>query len=138
MRRVVRTDWALALLRVVIGSVFLAHGLQKVVMWGLSGGAPFFREAGIPLAEIAAPLVAGIETAGGAALLLGWLTRSAAGLLAAVMLVAALVVHLPHGYFLLDGAEFTITLAGACLAIAIAGPGQLSLDARLETDHGPR
>lgn len=136
MRRVEGTDWALALLRVVIGSVFLAHGLQKVVVWGVSGGAPFFRDAGIPLPEVAAPLVAGIETLAGAAVLVGWFTRSAAGLLAAVMLVAALVVHLPHGFFLPNGAEFTITLAGACLAIAIAGPGQLSFDARLETDLG--
>lgn len=136
MPAVDRTDWALALLRVVVGCVFLAHGLQKVIVWGVLGGVPFFRDAGIPLAEIAAPFVAGVETVGGAALIAGWVTRSAAGLLATVMLVATLVVHLPHGFFLPNGVEFTFTLAGVCLAIAIAGPGRLSLDARLGTGHG--
>lgn len=131
MPRPSRTDWSLALLRLVIGGVFLAHGVQKIVTWGVSGGVPFFRDVGIPLPIIAAPLVAGIETAGGVAIILGLTTRSAAGALAVVMLVAVLVVHLPHGFFLPNGVEFTLTLGGACAAIAIAGPGRLSLDASL-------
>lgn len=125
-----RTDWGLAVLRLAIGGVFLAHGIQKIVLWGITGGVPFFRDTGIPLPEIAAPLVTGIETLGGVALLLGLTTRFAAVLLATVMLVAATVVHLPHGFFLPMGIEYVLTLGAACVCVAITGPGAFALDSR--------
>lgn len=125
-----RTDIGLAILRITLGGVFLAHGIQKVVVWGIAGGVPFFRDVGIPLPEVAAPLVASVETLGGAALVLGLLTRPAAVALAVVMLVAAVTVHLPHGFFLPGGMEFVLTLAAASTCIAIAGPGAFAVESR--------
>lgn len=46
--------WGIAILRVAIGIVFLAHGGQKLFVWGLGGVAAFMGEVGIP-----APLTAG-------------------------------------------------------------------------------
>lgn len=42
-----------------------------------------------------------------------------------------MLVHLPAGFFLPDGAEFALTLLGATLALALAGPGSFSVDAAL-------
>lgn len=124
-----RTAWGTALLRVSLGGVFLAHGVQKWVLWGWSGGAPFFEATGIPLPGVAAPAVALIETIGGGLLLVGLATRGAAAALAVVMLVAALTVHLPYGFFAPDGMELVTVLGVGLIVLTLQGAGPLSLDA---------
>ena len=84
---------------------------------------------GVPLASVAGPVVALTELVGGAALVLGLFTRPAGFALAVVMAVATLMVHLPAGFFLPAGLEFTLTLGAGALALALAGPGAHSLDA---------
>jgi putative oxidoreductase len=49
------------------------------------------------------------------------------------MLVALLTARLGHGFFAHDGGfELELLLAGASVAIGIAGAGRFSLDASLE------
>lgn len=48
---------------------------------------------------------------------------------ALTMLGAIVLVHLPAGFFLLDGVEFVLTLFGGTAALALAGPGAFSTDA---------
>lgn len=122
------TATAIAILRIVTGVVFLAHGYQKVFIFGHAGVAQGFAGMGIPAAGLAAGLVAAIELLGGLALVLGIGTRIAAVLLALDMLGAVLLVHARNGFFLPNGAEFALTLLGAVAALAIAGAGALSID----------
>jgi putative oxidoreductase len=50
----------------------------------------------------------------------------------AVMAVAAVSVHLQHGFFAHEqGYEYTLTLAIAALSVAFSGPGAFSIDAVL-------
>jgi putative oxidoreductase len=49
-------------------------------------------------------------------------------LILCVMLTAMLGVHLKGGFFLPTGMEYTVALAGMCLALLIAGGGQASAD----------
>lgn len=124
-------DTALLLLRVAPGAVLFAHGAQKLFVYGLEGVTGSFAQMGMPLPGVLAPVVAFVELLGGAALVLGLLTRWAAVALAIDMLVAMVVVHLPNGFFLPSGIEFTLVLAAATLALAITGAGSYSLDALL-------
>lgn len=127
----------LALLRTIVGIVFIAHGAQKLFVYGLGGVAGAFGQMGIPLAGIAGPGIAFLEFFGGMALVAGLLTRPVGALLAATMLVATLVVHLPAGFFLPNGYEFTLTLLGATAALAITGGGAYSVDALLTGRRSP-
>lgn len=125
-------EWAILILRIVVGVVFAVHGGQKLFMMGFGGVAGFFGSLGIPLPLVTAIVVTVLELLGGIALILGIGTRYVAGLLVADMLVAMLTVHLANGFFASDGGyELVLLLAAGALYFAIAGAGSLSLDSRL-------
>ena|SRR5687768_14138866 len=123
-----RQGIGLAIVRIVTGIVFMMHGQQKLFEYGISGVTQSFTQMGVPLPGISAPLVSLLEFFGGLALVIGLLTRLAAVGLAINMVGAILIVHLAAGFFLPAGYEFALTLLGASVALAIAGPGVFSVD----------
>ena len=130
-QRLVRTQGAgLAILRVVVGIVFFVHGFQKLFFVGFGGVAGMMEGLGVPAPGLFAVILTLVELLGGLALILGLFTRLAAIPLAVDMLVATLMVHLPNGFSVLPngGYEFTLVLLAASVALAVAGPGEASLD----------
>src|SRR5688500_6455161 len=123
-----RQGTGLAILRIITGIIFMAHGGQKLFQYGIAGVTQSFTQMGVPLPGLTAPLVAILEFFGGFALVIGLLTRLAALGLAIDMLGAIVLVHLAAGFFMPAGYEFALALFGASLALAVAGPGILSVD----------
>ncbi|MGY4721439.1 DoxX family membrane protein [Naumannella cuiyingiana] len=119
-------------LRGVLGIVMIAHGVQKVSSGGLGAAGASFERMGIPGGAVFGPLVALLELAGGAAMLLGLLTPIVGALFALTMLGAAVLVHGGNGFYAQAGGyEFALVLAVLSAYLAVVGPGRLSVDSRL-------
>jgi putative oxidoreductase len=118
----------IALLRIITGSVFAAHGYQKVFVYGMAGVQGAFTKMGAPMPTVTGPLIACLEFFGGIALIIGFLTRLVALGLVLDMLGAILIVHVANGFFLPKGYEFVLLLLAASLALMFGGPGSLSID----------
>ena len=125
-----RLALGMTILRIVVGIVFIVHGAQKLFVFGIGGVTAGFQQMHIPLATVAAPGVAILEFVGGIALVIGLFTRVVALLLAIDMIGAILFVHGRNGFFLPMGYEFAFSLMGACVALAVAGAGEYSVDNR--------
>jgi putative oxidoreductase len=122
------------LLRVVVGGIFVGHGLQKLRgYWGgpgLEGTEKMMESMEMHPAPLQARAVALAETAGGAALALGFATPYAAAALIATMVTAVRKVHFKNGLWNSKGGyEYNAVLATAVLAVVADGPGVLSADA---------
>lgn len=124
-----RHDVALAALRVAIGSIFAAHGAQKLFVYGIEGVSGAFGGMGIPMPGITGPLTGVVELAAGLALVVGLMTRLAGLGLAAIMLGAISFVHIKAGFWAPNGVEFPLALLAGAATIALSGAGRYSLDA---------
>lgn len=126
-------DAGLALLRVLVGTAFALHGLQKLFGWfgggGLVGTARWFAGLGLGKGRAAAVLAGLGETAGGLGLVLGLLTSLSAMAVIGTMTVAAYVNGSEHGYWsAAKGWELNGYLIAVAWAVATTGPGRWSLD----------
>jgi putative oxidoreductase len=126
-----KQSWGITILRVIVGIVFLAHGAQKLFVYGFHGTAGAFAGMGIPLAPVSSVVVTLVESVGGAALIIGLFTRWTAALNGFDMVVAILLVHLKNGFLKPGGFEHPLTLLAACIALVMVGPGAASVDGAL-------
>ena len=128
----VARDGALLLIRAVLGTIFIAHGWQKLFIQKLGGDSGViadFSHQGIPQPELSAWLATGLELIGGALLVVGLLAPLMAGLLILHMIAAMYLVHWPQGLFAADnGIELPLVLCAGLLAIVVFGSGRASLD----------
>jgi putative oxidoreductase len=126
-------DIGLAFLRIVIGLTMAAHGAQKAFGWWSGPGPEGWRKALAAMGFRPSGLWAAISTlaelVGGLFLALGLLTPFAAAILVAQSVVIIGQVHLPKGFWNRNsGYEFPLVLAAGAVAVALVGPGALSLD----------
>ena len=118
-------EWALTLLRIGTGFLFMPHGAQKLFGWlgGMGGGgqtAPFLELiwfAGV------------LEFFGGLAILLGVFTRPIAFVLSGFMAVAYFMGHAPNGFWpVLNQGELAVLYCFIFLLLSAAGGGPFALD----------
>ena len=124
------TYWApnmLSLLRIVSGLIFLEHGTQKFLSF------PAGQMAGAGWALAQPGHYAGIiEISCGLLIALGLFTRPAAFLASGTMAVAYWLSHAPRDFFPVNNmGDAAILFCFVFLYLVFAGPGPLSLDARL-------
>jgi putative oxidoreductase len=144
-RKLLVTDdnTATAILRVVLGIVFFAHGAQKMLGWfrgfGFSGTMGFFMGT-MHIPALFAFLAIAAEFFGGLGLIVGFLTRIAAFGISVNMLVAISMVHHVFGFFMNwtgaqkgEGFEFHLLVLAITSFLMIRGAGAFSVDRKIAT-----
>lgn len=124
-----QSQYGVALLRVSLGVLFLAHGLLKLLVFTPAGTVGFFESLGLP--GVFAYLVMAGEIGGGLLLIAGAYTRVIALALVPIAL-GATFVHLGNGWvFSAEGGgwEFPLFLAVTTLVQALLGSGAFALRA---------
>jgi putative oxidoreductase len=130
-------DGTLTVLRLILGTVFFAHGAQKMLGWfggyGFDATMNAFTGMGIP--AVFAFLVIAAEFFGGLGLIFGALTRIAAFGIASVMAVAASMVHAQNGLFMNwagnqkgEGFEYHLLALAIAVTLMVRGAGAFSVD----------
>ena len=121
-------------LRLVVGSVFAVHGLQKLTGEfdgpGLAGTEKMMEATRMYPARRNALFVALGETLSGLGIILGIATPLSVGIATATMATAVRKVHGRNGFMNSKGGyEFNLTLVAAAAALTVDGPGPISVDA---------
>ncbi|GIJ21743.1 DoxX family protein [Micromonospora lutea] len=117
---------ALSLFRIVIGLLFLIHGMSSV--FGLFGGNRGTGEA-VPLGQWPGWYAAVIQLACGALVLLGLFTRPAALLASGSMAYAYFVVHQPEALLpMRNHGELSVLFCWSFFLVAVLGPGTWAVD----------
>lgn len=122
--------YAALILRITLGSMFIAHGLLKVLVFTLPGTAAFFESVGLP--GIMAYGVTAVELTAGVLLIAGVATRWVA-LATIPVLLGAAWVHFPNGWLFTakgGGWEYPVFLALTALVQALLGDGAFALAQR--------
>lgn len=128
--------WGILILRLVIGLTLAAHGAQKLFGWfggpGINGWTGAMNRMRIRPARGWAWTSAMAEFFGGIGLAVGFLNPLPSFAIAGAMLVAIALVHWPKGFFNGKGGfEFNLSILAAVAAVALIGPGPISIDAAL-------
>lgn len=130
-------DLGLLVLRVAVGALALAHGLQKLFgLWGgpgLDGFEMYLVDSGYQQAKLLATAGAIGEVVAGGFLILGLFTPLAAAGLLAVLINAWCVRQAAEPglqWFAPDGPELELLLVAMLVAIILAGPGRISVEGR--------
>jgi putative oxidoreductase len=123
--------------RIIVGIIMFAHGLQKLQGRPANFGG-LLSQLGVPAPELMAYVVTFVELVGGVLLIVGLLSRLSA-LLLTIDLVAILLVKLNVGLIAPQGsgagAELDLALLAGFLVILLAGRGRFSLDYALGIDR---
>lgn len=117
--------YALSAMRIVVGFLFMEHGLQKI--FGLLGG---LGGHGATAHFFSWPWAAGmIEVVGGPLILIGLFTQPVAFVLCGEMAVAYFWAHAPHGFWpLVNHGELAVLYCFVFLFLTVAGGGPISAD----------
>jgi len=121
------SSYAALILRISLGSMFIAHALLKLLVFTLPGTAQFFSSVGIP-GELAY-VVFIVELVGGTMLITGFYSRWVSLMLIPV-LIGAVSVHWPNGWVFSNpngGWEYPVVLVMMSVVQSLLGDGAYAL-----------
>jgi putative oxidoreductase len=126
------TNTALLIARLVIGAVFMAHGINHIFGGGkIAGTSRWFESLGMRPGILHAWMASIMEIVAAGLLILGLLTPFGAAAVVGVMLVAWITNHRGNGFFIFrpgEGWEYVMVLTFMAVVIGTLGPGQWSVD----------
>ena len=120
--------YAATLLRIALGTMYLAHGLLKLLVFTPEGTVGFFSSLGLP--GFFGPVTMALEIAGGAALILGVYARWVAVALIPVLLGSVILVHGANGWGFGNeggGWEYPVFLIAASVVQFLLGDGRYAI-----------
>lgn len=128
-----KAGFGILALRIPAAIIFIAHGGQKLFAWfggyGLEGTGQWMASIGLVPGYQLALLAGSAEFFGGIALLVGFMVRPTALILALTMLVAIFSVHFVNGLFMSNnGYEFALALLAISASLIFSGAGKVSID----------
>jgi putative oxidoreductase len=121
-------EYGALVLRLALGTMYIAHALLKVFVFTLAGTAAFFASQGFPAWTAYVVVIA--ELLAGTALIAGFQVRLVA-LAGLPILAGALAVHLPNGWVFSapnGGWEYPAFLMVASVVQALLGAGAYALN----------
>jgi len=123
-------DVGALILRLAVGPMMMAHGLNKVFgPDGLTGTTRYFDFLGLQPAHVHARVAATTEIGTGALVTVGTLTPLASAGVIGIMAVASATDHKGKGFFVFKGGwEYVAVVGATAAALSALGPGRYSLD----------
>jgi putative oxidoreductase len=124
-------DASILILRLGLGGMLAAHGVNKVLgVGGIEGTTRWFEALGFRPAWLHARVAAVTEFGAGALMIAGLITPVACAGYVGLMVVAALTDHRGKGFFVFKGGWEYVGLVGlVAVCMAALGPGKWSIDA---------
>jgi len=120
------------IMRLTLGGMILAHGLNKFFGGGkIAGTAAWFESIGMKPGKLNALMAASTEVGCGVLLIIGLLTPLACAALVSLMVVAIITVHRNNGFFVFNpgqGIEYCLIVALMAVALGGLGGGKFSID----------
>ena len=120
------------LMRVALGGMIAAHGLNKFFGGGkIAGTASWFDSMGMRPGKFNALVAATTEVGTGVLLIVGLITPLACAALVSLMVVAIVTVHAKNGFFVFNagqGIEYCLVVAVMAIALGGLGGGTFSID----------
>ncbi len=131
-----QVDHAALVMRLSLGSMYLAHGLLKLIVFTPAGTANYFAQLG--LHEFMAYGTLGAEILAGILLIIGFQSRWVAAAMMPVLAGSIVFVHGANGWLFSNeggGWEFPAFLMAASVVQFILGDGRYAITPMLKRTH---
>jgi putative oxidoreductase len=119
----------LTVLRVAVASVFVVHGIARMVNGTVGGFGQYLGSQGFPLGVVIAWTLTLVEVGGGTAFALGFFVRPLCAWYAAQILTGIALVHWSAGWFVVGagrgGMEYSVLIVACLAAVFLADRGAL-------------
>jgi putative oxidoreductase len=119
----------IAILRILMGGIFMAHGIARLVDYSLPGFGQFLESQGFPAGFYVAWAVTIFEIVFGFCMLLGYFVRIFCIGEIIILITGIITVHWQNGWFVvgktLGGIEYSTVLIVVLLAIFLSYSSKL-------------
>lgn len=114
------------LLRLAVASVFVIHGVTRVMNGTVGGFGGFIESWGFPAGAVVAWAITVIEVLGGVSLAVGYGVRTLAAWFILQISTGIVMVHAANGWFVVgagrNGVEYSVLIIASLLAVGLTDP----------------
>ncbi len=124
MKNWLRPSLPIAMLRILMGLIFMSHAMVRLVDYTLPGFGEFLNSKGFPAGFYLAWTITLFELLGGLLMVMRRLVKYFCIGEIIILLTGIVIVHAPNGWFVvgktLGGAEYSVVLIAVLAAIYLA------------------